>query len=947
MRKLLFVLLGVVSTFTYAQSNHEIRGKVLDAKSQTPINAVVARVVGSNISTLTNGEGIFVLENNQMGNQIVVISYPGFISKQFPIDAQAGQSLDLGDIFIEEDLVTQAQIGFITLTENDLSDDNSGSDTSSGLLQATKDPFQQVAAFNWGQAFFRVRGLDNEYGKTLINGIEMNRMLDGRPQFSNWGGLNDVMRNQEFSSGSTPSDYTFGSILGTQAISTRASHIRKGSRATFTGTNTNYNWRPTFTHSSGMNKNGWAYVFSGSYRGAKEGYWEGSNYHAASLFAAVEKKFNDNHSLNFSAIYAKNKRGKNAPITQEQADIKGFKYNSYWGYQGGDKRNSRYKDVEQPIFMLTHYWDINEKSSLTTTASYQFGHIADSRLGYQNNQNPDPTYYQHLPSFHTSKIDPRYWNMTSDEFNALDDDDSFKKNTISDLGQADQSRAAFRRGGQVDWNYIYAINSDSINLGRSQIVLYEDRQQENILSFNSSFRTKINANTTVDAGVNYRKLHSNNYQKLTDLLGGKYYKDIDTYQDDGLQDKDFNHPNRLVKEGDRFGYNYKLSADVINVFTQVVFDYDFFDFYLAQNIGYTSYQREGLYKNPVYLNNSYGKSENKSFNNFGFKGGATFHLTGKHALDFNIAYINQAPSIKNTFANIRVNNSLVPNLSNEDIFSVDGSYILRTPLLKARVTGYLSETKNGTKINYYYGDGIGLVDEEGTLYNKGGSFVSEIITGINKRQLGLEIGAEYQITQSVKATAAAALGQAFYTNNPNVYLSSDNLAKTFDYGETSLKKYKLSNGPQTALSFGLEYRDPKFWFIGANINYLADAYTEVSAIRRTQNFIIDPDNSGLPFEGLTEDKLRDVLKQEKLNDFTIVNITGGKSWRMPNRSIIGFFASINNVFDKEYKTGGFEQARNANYKQEVQRNSGPYNLFGNKYFYGYGRNFSVNVYYNF
>ena len=46
----------------------------------------------------------------------------------------------------------------------------------------------------------------------------MNKMLDGRPQWSNWGGLNDATRNQEFTMGSAPSDYTFGGILGTQDI---------------------------------------------------------------------------------------------------------------------------------------------------------------------------------------------------------------------------------------------------------------------------------------------------------------------------------------------------------------------------------------------------------------------------------------------------------------------------------------------------------------------------------------------------------------------------------------------------------------------------------------------------------------------------------------------------------------------------------------------------------
>jgi hypothetical protein len=44
-----------------------------------------------------------------------------------------------------------------------------------GLLQSSRDAFQQAAAFNWGQARFRIRGLDSENG-TMINGITMNKL---------------------------------------------------------------------------------------------------------------------------------------------------------------------------------------------------------------------------------------------------------------------------------------------------------------------------------------------------------------------------------------------------------------------------------------------------------------------------------------------------------------------------------------------------------------------------------------------------------------------------------------------------------------------------------------------------------------------------------------------------------------------------------------------------
>jgi hypothetical protein len=65
------------------------------------------------------------------------------------------------------------------------------------------------------------------------------------------------------------------------------------------------------------------------------------------------------------------------------------------------------------------------------------------------------------------------------------------------------------------------------------------------------------------------------------------------------------------------------------------------------------------------------------------------------------------------------------------------------------------------------------------------------------------------------------------------------------------------------------------------------------------------------------------------------------------RSTVGFFASVNNVLDVEYKTGGFEQSRKASYTalQQDQVNGTP--AFGSKYFYGYGRTYFVNLYINF
>ena len=102
----------------------------------------------------------------------------------------------------------------ISLTDDELNDDTSASDNISGLLNSSMDVFYRTAAYEFSSSFFKVRGLDSDNAIVQINGIKMNKLYNGRPQWSNWGGLNDVLRNQELSNGSIPLKYNFGGILG-------------------------------------------------------------------------------------------------------------------------------------------------------------------------------------------------------------------------------------------------------------------------------------------------------------------------------------------------------------------------------------------------------------------------------------------------------------------------------------------------------------------------------------------------------------------------------------------------------------------------------------------------------------------------------------------------------------------------------------------------------------
>ena len=209
MKNLIISALFVLnSCFIFAQSITGISGKVVDSKTQKPLQNIVASIQNTNLTQLTDAMGKFYFNDISVGKQLLLIKTQGYKEQLLQIEIIAGKILDIGVVVLQEDITQEQQSTIIAITDNDLGDDNSGSESTASLLQSSRDAFQQAAAFNWGQARFKMRGLDSEYGTTMINGVVMNKIYDGRPQYSNWGGLNDAMRNQEFTNGTAPSDYS-------------------------------------------------------------------------------------------------------------------------------------------------------------------------------------------------------------------------------------------------------------------------------------------------------------------------------------------------------------------------------------------------------------------------------------------------------------------------------------------------------------------------------------------------------------------------------------------------------------------------------------------------------------------------------------------------------------------------------------------------------------------
>ncbi len=926
-----------------------VRGKVIDHTTKENLSEVTIIIKGTQSSTKTNmlGEFNFLNSHNCLGEQIIIITKEGYVTKQLPIIIREGIVLDLEIIDLDYDTNhEQIQVGMINLSEDEINGDKETSYLLFGLLQSTKEVFFKAAAYDFSAAFFRPRGLGSENGKVLINGLEMNKFFNGSPQWSNWGGLNDVQRNQQFSMGVSANEYTFGDLGGATNIIMKASQYSKGGRVSFATSNKSYTNRFIVSYNSGLMKNNWAYSVCLSRRFGKEGLINGTFYDANSIFISVEKKINEKHSLNFTGFYSANNRGKSTSLTEEVFKLKGKAYNPNWGYQNGKKRNSRAKSVIEPVFMFNHYWDINKKTSLQTSLAFQTGQISDSRLhnggtdlitldnqeaytGGGRSKDINPVHTSNLPSYYLQNLEP----------NSLDFQNAYlaEQNLLQE--------------GQLNWDNLIEANLLNTQLGKNATyIVYEDRKEDTEWTANTILNSQIFDNISFDAAINFKSLNSQNYAKVADLLGGSGFLDIDVFalnnKDIDLNSQlveqaqsDLRNRNRIVGVGDRFNYNYIISAKKVSGFSQLQFKYDKVDFFFGGKLSQTLYQRNGLYENGYFPENaSIGKSKEIDFINYGIKGGITYKVNGRHMIDVHGTYFTKAPTIRNSFANIRKSNSGIEGANDEKVKSIDVGYSLRTPIFDIRVTGYYSKMEDLTEVSFFFSETISF-DE----LNETSGFVQENLTDIGKQYFGAELGMQYQITPTIKLKGAAAIGQFTYYNNPNLELFTDQ--GLFDFGKAYLKGYKLSNGPQNVAQLGFEYSDPDFWWIGVTSNYFSNAYIDISPFKRTDNFVIDPID-GQPFNDYDDTVARELLKQEKFNDFYLVNIIGGKSWRIKGY-YVGFFASINNVFNQEYKTGGYEQVRKANYRSSLEESLRDTPVFGSKYFYGYSTSYYLNLYLKF
>ena len=250
----LFTLLP--ASFYFAQTTVYAYVKDQDGKPVENADVDLGQSVGK---VKADKIGYFQFVDLQPGHYLITVSKQTLEPKIIEFDVVAEEKRkDLGVISLGLPSNPNAGVMVIDDSANDSGDGGSSMQPTVGLLSSGRDTFQNVAAFELGAYWFRPRGVDNRFEDVLFNGVSMSKNDDGKVDFSNWGGLNDVTRYPyEYVDNITPSEYAFGNLGGVVYYNTRASTYRKQTSLAYSFTNRSYNNRALATYSSGLSKKGW------------------------------------------------------------------------------------------------------------------------------------------------------------------------------------------------------------------------------------------------------------------------------------------------------------------------------------------------------------------------------------------------------------------------------------------------------------------------------------------------------------------------------------------------------------------------------------------------------------------------------------------------------------------------------------------------------------------
>jgi hypothetical protein len=408
---------------------------------------------------------------------------------------------------------------------------------------------------------------------------------------------------------------------------------------------------------------------------------------------------------------------------------------------------------------------------------------------------------------------------------------------------------------------------------------------------------------------------------MDDLLGGEYIMDVDYYLIDDATYSNHLHnnlltPNRKVVEGDRSGYDYRLSRLLATLYGVASWSYGDGAVDAALTVSTETTQRRGFFEKELFPGEgSYGRSAVVKMYPYTLTARWN-HYINTHRLGARFMLRGASPEAESMFLQSEYNNRIVRDLALATTLSGELSYgfvVMQKLNLSAAL--FATATLNDLSLLHYYDD-------------LAGEYVDCVVSGINTIVAGFEVKANVEWSKYLSSSFMATAFASRYTGTSKVSLYSDSSNAHIATSAANVARYR-TGVPELAAYGDLEFR-VNGWMARAAINYCGVRYVAPSFVRRSDR-VLDRASS--------EEHRSALLKQQSLGDVVNVDFTLSK-WFEIGDSSLGVQLSVRNLLGGSDIQRGYEQNRVRVVNIQNRRHVEP---FADRLTYGYPRTFYLSI----
>ncbi len=649
---LMVALFSLFSIAVFAKGT--IKGTIVDAKSGEPLIGATVAVQGTTTGTVSNLDGSFVLDVAP-GEKTLSISYIGYIATTKGVTVAEGAVKDLGEISLEANVVGLDEVmvsaSYVTDRKTPVSvstikpimiEEKLGSQELPEVLKSTPSVYATKGSGGFGDSRINIRGFKSKNIGALVNGVPVNDMENGKVYFSNWAGLADVLSSVQVQRGLGASKLAISSVGGTMNYITKSTDAKKGGMA-YMGTGNDGYKKLTFSVSSGLMDNGWAFTIMGSHRYG-DGYINGTKFDAWTYFFNISKKINDQHTISFTGFGAPqwhNARDYKHTIERWRNFKDGAKTNVGYGYRNGEEYGSDYgyNQYHKPQFQLNHYFKIDRSSSLNTAVYASFSN-GGTRAAYGTNKKM------------------LMWDYNTGE---------------------PYEETAMTSEGLIDYDAVIDVNKEAIAEGTTayMAMMMNSHDWYGVLS---TYNKELNDNISLTAGLDGRYYRGYHYVEIKDLLGGAFLVDN---SDENKEE------NARIGVGDKTYYDELGEVGWLGVFLQGEYTKGNFTGFLSGSVSRKSYRWSNYFE---YKKEDGQTSEWVGFMPYSLKLGASYTVDTKHTFYANAGHFTMGPVMGNVFIDYGIESN--PDAEMEVVNTVEFGYKYHSRNFSASLGAYSTDWLN-------------------------------------------------------------------------------------------------------------------------------------------------------------------------------------------------------------------------------------------------------------